>query len=225
MKQIGKNFVLMAMMIAASGLAVAMRPTQKVADQYDPVELAKMVPVKFGEWQEEPQNQTLIVDPQQKEMLDRIYSQTLSRTYVNSRGYRIMLSIAYGTDQTDTNQVHRPDVCYPAQGFILKNKQNIQFDTEQGVIPATRIEASMGQRNEPVTYWITVADHVVTNGFDKKITELSYGLKGQIPDGLLFRVSSIDNDVGNAFAAQEAFIRDFLAAVPEAKRPFLLGNS
>lgn len=224
MKNIGKNFLLMAMMIAASGLAVAMRPTEKVAERYAPVELAKMVPIQFGEWREEPQNHALIIDPQQKEMIDRIYTQTLTRTYINSGGYRIMLSIAYGTDQTDTNQVHKPDVCYPAQGFVLKNRKNIQLDTEQGVIPATRIEASMGLRNEPVTYWITVADRVVSNGFEKKFTELSYGLKGQIPDGLLFRVSSIDTEVERAYAKQADFSRQLLVALTDEHRQRFIGK-
>ena len=55
---------------------------------------------------------------------------------------------------------------------------------------------SLRPRNEPVTYWLTVGDQVITNKFDKRIAEIRLGLTGQIPDGLLFRVSSIDNDSG-----------------------------
>lgn len=224
MKPVLKNFLLMALMVAASGLAVAMRPTHKIADMGPPVKLETMIPKAFGEWREEPQNQALIVDPQQKELIDRIYTQTLSRTYINRDGYRIMLSIAYGSDQSDAKQVHKPEVCYPAQGFVLKNKQYGQLATPNGAIPVTRIETSLGQRNEPVTYWITVADRVVGPGLEKKLTEMSFGLSGKIPDGLLFRFSSLDREPASAYEKQNAFAGQLLASLTPENRQKFIGN-
>lgn len=222
MKPVIKHFLLLALMVAASGLAIAMRPTQKIADMGPPVKLEIMIPKAFGDWREEPQNQTFIVDPQQKELINLIYSQTLSRTYINAEGYRIMLSIAYGSDQSDAKQVHKPEVCYPAQGFVLKNKQYGQLATPNGAIPVTRIETSLGQRNEPVTYWITVADRVVGPGLEKKLTELSYGLSGKIPDGLLFRLSSIDGDTNRAYEKQIAFSGQLIGSLtPENRQKFI----
>ena len=118
-----RNIILMTLMLAASGLAMALRPTQKIADQGPKVDLEAMIPRVITDWHEEKQPSMQIVDPQQKELIDKIYNQTLSRTYVNDKGYRIMLSIAYGSDQSDTLQLHKPEVCYPAQGFALKSKQ------------------------------------------------------------------------------------------------------
>ena len=166
-----------------------------------------------------------IVDPQQKEMLDRIYSQLLSRTYVNAQGYRIMLSIAYGSDQTDTAQVHRPELCYPAQGFILHERNADTMQIGAGSIPVTRLATSHGQRQEPVTYWIMIGETVIKSGtFDKKLTELSYGLKGQIPDGILIRVSSIDGDKTRAYEMQDRFSKQMLEAVPPEMRRRLAGK-
>lgn len=224
MKPILRNFVLLALMVLASGLAVAMRPSQKIADLAPPVQLAAMVPTAFGEWREEPQHQRLIVDPQQQEAIDKIYTQTLSRTYINAEGYRIMLSISYGSDQSDTKQVHKPEICYPAQGFVLKSKQYGQLPTPQGAIPVTRIETSLGQRNEPVTYWITVADRVVGPGLDKKLAEMSFGLQGKIPDGLLFRISSIDGESKRAYERQNAFAGELLGALTPEHRQKFIGN-
>ena len=224
MKPIVKNFLLLALMVAASGLAVAMRPTHKIADMGPPVKLETMIPTRFGEWQEEPQNQTLIVDPQQKEMIDKLYNQTLTRTYINPQGYRVMLSIAYGSDQSDAKQVHKPEVCYPAQGFQLKNKQHGQLEIQGTTIPVTRIETSLGQRNEPVTYWITVADRVVGPGLDKKLTEMSFGLQGKIPDGLLFRISSIDSESNQAYEKQNAFAGQLLGSLTPENRQKFIGN-
>lgn len=224
MKPILKNFLLLAMMLMASGLAVGMRPTQKIADMSPPIVLETMVPKSFGEWHEEPQNQSLIVDPQQKEVIDRIYAQTLTRTYINHEGYRVMLSIAYGSDQSDAKQVHKPEICYPAQGFTLKNKQHGMLEVQNNTIPVTRIETNLGQRTEPVTYWITVADHVVGPGLDKKLTELGFGLRGKIPDGLLFRLSSIDNDTSRAYEVQNAFAGQLLGSLTPENRQKFIGN-
>jgi EpsI family protein len=224
MKPIIKNLLLMAMMLLASGMAVGMRPTQKIADMSPPVVLETMVPKAFGEWQEEPQNQTLIVDPQEKEVINRIYSQTLTRTYVNPEGYRVMLSIAYGSDQSDEKQVHKPEICYPAQGFILNSKQYGELRIQDNSIPVTRIEASLGQRKEPVTYWITVGDRVVGPGLDKKMTEIGFGLRGKIPDGLLFRLSSIDNQTNRAYEKQNAFAGQLLGSLTPQNRQKFIGN-
>jgi len=49
----------------------------------------------------------LIANPEQEAQINKIYNQTLTRTYVNPTGERIMLSIAYGGDQTDNMAVHK----------------------------------------------------------------------------------------------------------------------
>ena len=109
-------------MLAAAGLALALTPRLKLADQGPTISLEAMIPKQFGEWKLEGTIASLIVSPDVQALLDKIYNQTLSRTYINPKGERIMLSIAYGGDQSDTMAVHKPEVCYPAQGFqILKN--------------------------------------------------------------------------------------------------------
>jgi hypothetical protein len=48
-------------------------------------------------------------------------------------------------------------------------------------------------------------------------------LTGQVPDGLLFRVSSIDPDQRHAWGLQDQFVNDLLAAVPIAIQARLAG--
>src|SRR6267378_4531886 len=88
-------------------------------------------------------------------LLDKLYSQILTRTYVNSAGYRIMLSLAYGSDQRGSLQAHKPEVCYPAQGFALQANEAASIATSYGAIPVRRLLTSLGARKEPVTYWFT----------------------------------------------------------------------
>lgn len=112
------GFLVASLMFASAGLAVVMRPTNRISDQ-GPDRPGHNGSKHLGSWREINNFSTQVVNPQQKEMLDRFYSQTLSRIYENESGYRIMLSIAYGGDQTDMMQVHYPESCYPAQGFRL----------------------------------------------------------------------------------------------------------
>ncbi|MBU1363492.1 MAG: EpsI family protein [Gammaproteobacteria bacterium] len=218
-----RNIILLVLMLASSGLAIAMRPVHKIAEQGPAFELEAIVPKQLGAWVEEERVSALIVDPNQAEVIKKTYSQTLSRTYVNGNGYRIMLSLAYGSDQTDRSEVHKPEVCYPAQGFVVHGKDASTVVLATRKVPVTRIQTSLGSRIEPVTYWITVGNQVVESGLGKKIAELRYGLTGKIPDGMLVRVSSIDANLQNAYLNQDAFLNDLISALDDKSRDKFIG--
>jgi EpsI family protein len=219
-----RNAILLAGMIAASGLALALKPTHKVADTGPKVNLDTLIPRQFDDWKEAQFGASQIVDPQQREMLNKIYNQTLTRTYVNASGYVIMLSIAYGSDQSDGLQLHKPEICYPAQGFALLDKRVGTLSYLGGAIPATRILTTLGTRVEPVTYWTIVGDRVIVTGIQKKLVEMRYGFAGQIPDGMLVRVSSVDKDTERAYRMQGIFAERMLGAVAAADLPRLIGK-
>ena len=217
--------VLALLMIAASIGAIYARPSNKVADLGPEVSLETMIPKQFGEWRERPSQVSQVVNPQTKELLDKLYSQILARTYVHTDGYQVMLSLAYGSDQRGALQAHKPEVCYPAQGFKLHKTESLQLSTPIGGIPAQRLFTSMGARQEPVTYWFTVGDKAVQTKTQKRLVEMAYGLTGRIPDGLLFRISSIDGDQVRANRYHDQFVNELLQAVPPADRIRLSGLS
>jgi EpsI family protein len=134
-----------------------------------------------------------------------------------------MLSAAYGDDQRGGLQAHRPEVCYPAQGFTVNSLQDVVMPTSFGNIDVRRLTTTKGPRDEPVTYWLTVGDHVIRNKLDKRLMEFRLALTGQIPDGLLFRISSIDKEPERAFTMQQQFVADLMGAVPTETRRQLSG--
>lgn len=219
-----RNIILLVLMLAAAGMAIAMRPTHKIADKGPKVELETMVPVALEGWHEEKLPSIQVIDPQQQAFLDTIYNQVLSRTYVNEQGYRIMLSIAYGSDQSDSMKVHKPEICYAAQGFQVEDQRMDKLQLDQGVLPIRRVLALHGNRVEPITYWVTVADKVVRPDISQKLVQMSYGLTGEIPDGMLIRVSSIDRDQNNAFKMQDEFARVLLSGLTPESRQRLSGG-
>lgn len=221
-----KHLVIGLCMFAAAGMALALKPTVKVADSGPKIDLETLIPKIFGDWKLDETVAPLIANPQQEALINKIYNQTLMRTYVNSRNERIMLSIAYGGDQSDTMAVHKPEVCYPAQGFqIIKSPAISSFATgEGGSIPVKRLVAAHGARVEPITYWTTVGDVVAVEGLKWKLQQLKFGLTGKIPDGLLFRVSSIQVDDAKAYQVQDDFTREMLKAMSPAGRQRIVGN-
>lgn len=219
-----RNFILLALMLAASGLAVALRPTHKLADQRPPIQLETLVPHTFGEWREEPQSSAQIIDPQQQEFIKVIYQQTLSRTYVSANGERIMLSLAYVENQSSSFGVHLPEVCYPSQGFQITERTTAQIKIAGSAMPVEKMVATMGPRIEPITYWVTVGDQVAAGSTQRKLAQMRFALHGQIPDGMLVRISSIGNDTQSAYEAQARFAYDFEAAMPKDLHALLFGQ-
>ena len=219
-----KHIVIGLCMFTAAGMALALKPTAKVADTGPKIDLEVMIPKTFGDWKIDETIAPLIANPEQEALINKIYNQTLSRTYVNSKGERIMLSIAYGGDQSDNMAVHKPEVCYPGQGFQIVKNFSDMFSTGEGSIPIRRLLATQGQRIEPITYWTTVGDTVAVSGMKRKLQQLKYGLTGKIPDGLLFRISSIQADEAKAYQTQDAFTRELLQAMSPSGRERIIGN-
>jgi len=212
-------------LMAASSIAgIVARPDKKVQTVAgQKFELKQIVPTQFGDWRLLPDQTVQVVNPQTRELIDSLYSQTLTRTYVNTAGYRIMLSLAYGDDQRGGLALHKPEVCYPAQGFTVLSNQEIAIGTKFGEIPARQINTAMGRRTEPLTYWFTVGNTAIKSHFQQRMVQLQLGLSGEIPDGLLFRVSSIDDQTARAFKTQQAFVSDLLGAVGQLDRTRLSG--
>lgn len=219
-----KHLIIGLAMLLAAGLAVALTPKTKVADQGPRIDLETMIPKQFGEWRVDESVVPLQVSPDVQAKLDKIYNQTLSRTYINGQGQRIMLSIAYGSDQSDSMAVHKPEVCYPAQGFEITQKRKATLAIAGTSLPVVRLVAQHNSRIEPITYWITVGGETVTGGLDRKLAQMRYGLTGNIPDGLLFRISNIDPDPTRAYELHANFASDMFQVLNTAHRTTLFGK-
>lgn len=220
-----RNYVLLALMLTSSGLAVALRPSHETNRSGPKVELGVLVPDHFGEWSIDKSVVPVMPAPELQEVIEQTYDQTLARTYVNAEGRRIMLSIAYGGDYGKKDmQTHRPEVCYPAQGFQVRDKSTVRLTTPYSTFNVTHLTAYQGVRNEPITYWIVVGGEQTDFGMALRFAQLKHGLTGRVPDGMLVRVSSIDRDEAGAFALQNAFVNQMFDAMPPEARKRLTGK-
>ena len=103
-----KAIVLALGMGAAAALAHVGVPRHKIADQWE-TDLETMFPAAFGDWEVDRSLPVILPAPDVQAKLDAIYNQVLARTYVNRKtGQRVMLSVAYGGDQSDGCDAHLP---------------------------------------------------------------------------------------------------------------------
>jgi EpsI family protein len=215
--------ILLAVVLAAA-VAVLVRPSARLVEQVGPLELEKLIPREFSGWVLDERQSAAVVNPQAGDLQGRIYQQVLSRTYIHAASQRsIMLSIAYGENQNRSNDLHVPDVCYSAGGFRIERSELGKIATAQGDISVKRLVAQRLQRREPLTYWTIIGDRVATSAMGSKLIALSYGLRGTVPDGMIFRVSSVGFPDEQAFANQQEFVKDLISALPSDGRKRLAG--
>lgn len=219
-----KQLIIGLCMFIAAGMALALKPAAKLIDREAQLNLETLIPAKVGNWKID-QTIAMLISPDQKAALENVYNQTLSRTYVNSAGNRIMLSVAYGGTHGEGMQLHRPENCYPAQGFqVVKDTQTVILPTQYGNLPIKRLVAAQGARNEPITYWAVVGNQHTQFGWRMKVAQMRYTLTGVVPDGMLVRVSSIGSDEASAYEDQTDFIRALLTTMNDSERERITGK-
>jgi len=210
-----------------AGAAVAgelLKPKPAITRHDQMPDLEKIVPKAFGSWALDRGVIPLEVPADVANTLNAIYDKTLSRTYVNREGQRVMLSLAYGANQSRALQLHKPEVCYTAQGFRVSQLRPGVMRLGSSELPVMRLIGQLGSRVEPITYWMRVGNDVVRGWLEQNRVRLSYGLQGQIPDGLLFRVSMISGDANAAYEIQDLFVRALLGSISTSNRSVLVGN-
>ncbi len=214
--------------LLASGLAAAeaMRPRNRLALTLPPLNLATDIPAAFGDWHVDTSVAPVLPDPTVQAKLDVLYSQVLARTYRNGAGQVLMLSIAYGSDQSsEATSVHRPEFCYSAQGFRVREAGVSSLQLPGQAIAVQRLIATADRRFEPILYWVTLADQATLPGLGRKLTQLRYGLRGQVPDGMLVRTSTIGMDADASFALQASFLQQLHSALPAPTAERIFGTS
>ena len=223
--QVKAGAIVLSLLIAAV-VSVALTPKQLFDKDHKPsVSLEALIPTEFGQWHIEPNTVQQVINPSVAAHIANFYSDTLSRTYISKDGDRIMLSLAYGADQSRAMQVHKPEVCYEAQGFKMTDSHKDAISANHRRIPVMRLVAKNGPRNEPITYWIRTGDYVVRGWLEQNIARVKNGLlKGYTPDGLLVRVSTIDDSAPRAYALQDRFIQDLIAATSGPAQVMLIGK-
>lgn len=217
-----RDFIIGGACIAAAAGAEVLRPHKRVNLLASGQKLDSAIPQSFGRWKAREGDG--IVTPQSDNSLAaKLYNQSVSRMYEDPDGNVIMLLIAYGNTQSDTLQLHRPEVCYPAFGFAIVESNPTQIPIGHGtMLPARNLVASVPGRDERITYWTRVGEYLPVSNTEQREMRFRTSLAGIIPDGVLVRISNVLPDDASAFALNERFAADMIAAIPPSVRPALI---
>lgn len=218
--------IALGMMLFSAVLSAWMKP-QWPENQYTAGTLAQGIPSQFGSWTEiastlQVANLTVAQDGERTN--ETPYDEVVSRIYRDRGKSTVMLAIAYAAVQQQEVKIHRPDLCYPSQGFRVLSVTNTPLPNVAGKaapINVVHMLSSRDQRVEAVVYWLRTGANYGQRMWDGRLEIFTQGLHGKVPDGVLVRASKIISNPAEAdaaYASLEAFLVQLShAASPSAK--------
>lgn len=173
-----------------------------------------MIPDKVGAWRSRKSAELVL--PAEDEGQDRLYENLETRIYEGPGLPSMMVLIAYSSIQQNDVQVHRPEVCYPASGFPIEWTRPATLAFGSRKVFARELVADRGGLKEKILYWVRVGDAFPIGWAEQRLTMAVSNARGVTPDGLLFRVSTIDELDGFSQQILEDFTKNFV----DASSPF-----
>src|SRR6185295_754125 len=97
------------------------------------------------------------------------YDDLLMHTYRRADGQQVMMTIAYGRNQTQELKLHRPELCYYAQGFEVHTlgRRTVQL-TPARTVSSLALLTRNRTRIEVVTYWIRIDERITENAWQTR---------------------------------------------------------
>ncbi|CAA9534239.1 MAG: hypothetical protein AVDCRST_MAG31-2671 [uncultured Sphingomonas sp.] len=178
------------------------------------------IPDTVGRWSRSADEGILIPRAEEDEQL---YDQVVTGYYTSDSAPSVLLLIAYGSAQTGTTQLHRPEVCYPAAGFRVRELPDVSLQLRGRSIGARTMTAVATRRVEQILYWSRVGRDFPTSTNDQRWSVLRQTFQGLVPDGALVRLSIIDPDRPAAIALLAGFAAALVEASPPGMRHLLTG--
>ena len=223
-----RTIVICCALVAAAVMAQVLQP--KLTAQTGRPALDAVIPKQFGNWQVLPNNaiQVDVALNANEATRDRPYDDLLSRTYSNGQSV-IMLALAYGSQQRQEVKIHRPELCYPAQGLAVTSLAPTSFpihSPSNTPVTGQRMVAKAGPGAiELVSYWIRIGSTFSDSPWLTRYVIIREGLAGKMTDGILVRVSQRvpeNADPEPYFQAQEKFLAELVSATPVDGKKLLI---
>ena len=215
-----RNLLIGIALAGASGIAFTRQPA--VANPVVPKKLFEAwVPRRFGRW--DTVSQSGVVLPPPDALSDRLYDNLVTRVYAAPNLPPVMLLLAYNNAQDGVLQVHRPEFCYPVGGFELSETRDIMLKADGQAVPANIFTATAPNRVEQVAYFTRLGAAYPRKWSEQRLAVMRANLAGDIPDGMMMRVSALGIDQDEAQALLGDFSRQFIESANPRLQRLLLG--
>jgi EpsI family protein len=166
-----------------------------------------------------------LVLPPKDELSDRLYDQVLTRVYSGEGLLPVLALFAYGSVQNLSLELHRPDECYPQQGFTITDPEPLPLRLGDHAVPASVLTARRkGGYVEQVVFWSRIGDRFPASRTEQSWIVAQENFSGRAPDGILARLSvpTADRDLGVRTATR--FLHDLARVLPAGGRRIVLGE-
>ena len=217
-----RRMVMGGLLALASGVGYARQPKPSMPILKRSA-FEDLVPGQFESWKMFADGGVVLPPPDT--LRDRLYDNLVTRTYQAPGQPLVMMLLAYNNEQDGVLQVHRPEVCYPVGGFQLSETQRIDVPLANGSVPANIFTAEAPGRMEQVMYFTRLGTAFPRSWAEQRIAVVNANLAGDIPDGIMMRVSVIGINQARARPILEEFTRDFISAAPNRLQRLLVGRS
>jgi EpsI family protein len=217
--------------VVAAGMSSWVQAHQRTTPDANSLAL-NAIPAEFGQWSE-VRNDDGAVSPSLQDEHGRpiaVYDRIVSRTYVEPGHPPVMLMIAYKRQQYQEDRVHRPELCYYSQGFVVTQPAKHELQIDHHTISEASFVAEAPQRRETVLYFIRIGSALTESSTAERLALFKAGLSNTIPDGILVRASVVEDPSSPQNArAQLALMQNFLSALiyasPSAAKAVLIGGA
>ena len=215
-------------LVVAAVLAVVAAP--KLTEDTAPIDMEANTPSVVGPWHVLQTSAIQVGLTTTANDINQPYDQTVMRTFVDNEGHAIHVALAWGRHQRQEVKIHRPELCYPAQGLAVESLKDTRFPltlaNDQPIVGKRMVAHNGSGMTELVSYWIRIGSTYSGNAWQTRLHIMQEGLAGRVTDGVLVRVSqrvSKDQDFEAAFHRQEQFIADLYNNSP-AKLQLILAR-
>jgi EpsI family protein len=208
---------------AAAIAAEALRVRSVKAPMVSGDRLEQLVPSRVGGWARASFAEASV--PTAEASQRGSYDAVLTRFYESRSGPGIMLLIAYSAVQAGETALHRPEACYPAFGFQLKRRADLQLSFRHVRLMASSMTATAPGRVEQLLYWSRIGALFPTTPLDQRWAALKQSVAGGVPDGALLRISMVETDYRWALSNLQHFASQLLLEGGPRLRLLLTGRA
>ena len=154
-----------------------------------------------------------------------------TRTYQHTDGRKVSVVMAWSGNGLNFQKIHEQQVCYKASGFEVSPLHIVSILTGTGSIEVRAFTASQDARKDDVAYWMVI-DGIRERDIDKRnpivrqflqLLYLPSFFRGELPDILMVRVSSVRLTNGQPTTAHIDYIKEWLKTISSADRQRITG--
>lgn len=210
-----RKFALGLLFCSAAAVAQWRQPKNHI-DYLKQDKLDAIVPQTIGNWKFVTTSGLVV--PPEDQLSKTLYSQLLTRVYSDGKNPPIMLLIAQSAGQVGILQIHRPETCYPAGGYKLSPVVLDPIKVGTTTVPVNSLAASADGVTERIFYWTRIGNQLPASWAQQRLAIAEQNLRGIIPDAILVRLSTIENDADDAHERLTQFVQALVQSISPAKR-------